>query len=298
MCEIEFDACGTNCAAAFKNRTGCILKTLVVIVLAAVAFVWLVVPRIERRMMYANDSSRVDPAGLGIGRVAEEVVGLPDGTNLVTWYAAAQPGQPTLLYFHGNGGNLLNRAERVQLFSSRGFGILLMSYRGSSGSDGAPSERNNVADAKTMYDRLVAKGVAARDVFLYGESLGSGVAVQVAAEKPVGGVILDAPYTSIVDVAAIFYPYLPVRYVMSDRYETTSYASAVTAPALVVHGERDGIIPVAMGREVAAKLGGPTQFQSFPEAGHTDHFQHGSFDVIADWIAATHGTPAIENRLE
>ena len=111
-------------------------------------------------------------------------------------WARARPGQPTLLYFHGNAGSLAFRSERIRHYQARGRGVFMMSYRGYSGSTGSPSESANVADALLAYTFLVDAGVAARDIILYGESLGTGVAVQVAAQKPVAGVVLDAPYTS------------------------------------------------------------------------------------------------------
>ena len=125
--------------------------------------------------------------------------------------ATAAPGQPTLLYFHGNGGALEVRAERIAKYLDRGRGLFMMSYRGYSGSTGSPSEAANVADAKLAYEALIEDGVSPDDIILYGELLGTGVAIEVAAEKKVAGVILDSPFTSIVERAAQLYPWLPVR---------------------------------------------------------------------------------------
>ena len=210
----------------------------------------------------------------------------PDGEHLVTWFAPAAPGRPTILYFHGNAGNLANRSERVRRFLARGWGVLFMSYRGYSGSSGKPSESANVADAKLAYDVLRKAGVAADDIIVYGESLGSGVAVQVAAEKPVGGLVLDAPYTSIVDVAEASYPYLPVRPFIFDRYETMRFLPKVKAPLLVMHGEDDRVIPVEMGKAVYAAANAPKEIATFPRAGHSDHHLHGSYDELFRWVDA------------
>jgi hypothetical protein len=160
------------------------------------------------------------------------------------------------------------------------------SYRSYSGSTGSPTERANVADAKLAYEALRKDGIAPDDIILYGESLGSGVAVQVAAEKRVGGIVLDAPYTSIVDVAAGAYPFLPVRPFMIDRYDTMRYLRDVKAPLLVVHGEDDEVIPVTMGRAVYAAANGPKEIVTFPGAGHSDHHLHGSAEEIFRWIEA------------
>jgi len=234
----------------------------------------------------------VAPSNFALTGVEERVLAAPDGTRLIAWYARARPGRPTLLYFHGNAGNLANRSERVRKYTVRGIGVFMLSYRGYSGSTGRPSERANVADAKLAYEALRKEGVAPEDIILYGESLGSGIAVQLAAEKPVGGLILDAPYTSIVDVAASAYPFLPVRGFMFDRYETMRYLADVHAPLLVIHGEDDEIIPVAMGRAVYAAANGPKELITFPGAGHSDHHLYGSGEEVFRWIDAIAGDAA------
>jgi fermentation-respiration switch protein FrsA (DUF1100 family) len=234
--------------------------------------------------MYFPSRERVPPASLGLYNVEERVLATPDGEHVIAWYGRAQPAQPTLLYFHGNGGNLALRAERVRKYLQRGRGMFMMSYRGYSGSTGGPSEAANVADARLAYDALVMEGVRPDDIILYGESLGSGVATRIAAEKQVGGLILDAPFTSAVDVGARHYPILPVRPLLHDRYDTIRWIGQVTAPLLVVHGGRDAVIPIAMGRQVFDAAKGPKEFAAFPEAGHEDHYLYGSYDVIEDWI--------------
>ena len=168
----------------------------------------------QRRLIYYPDTRRTPPIAVGLEDVEEGVLERPDGTVLVTWYGEAAPGQPTLLYFHGNAGNLATRAERVAGFRQDGRGILLLSYRGYGGSGGTPNETDNVADALAAYDSLRARGIAAPDIYLYGESLGSGVAVQVAVAREVGGIILDAPFTSLAEVGAQVYPFLPVQLVI------------------------------------------------------------------------------------
>ena len=160
----------------------------------------------------------------------------------------------------------------------------MLSYRGYSGSTGQPTEYRNVADARLAYDALLEDGIAPADIILYGESLGSGVAVQLAAEKPVAGVVLDAPYTSIADVAVGAYPFFPVRWFLFDRYETLNFLPNVHAPLLVVHGEADEVIPVAMGRAVYAAAKGPKEIVTFPGAGHSDHHLYGSGEEIYRWI--------------
>lgn len=238
----------------------------------------------QRRLTYFPDSRRVAPAELGLSGVSEITLPAPDGETLVAWYAKAKPGEPTLLYFHGNAGSLATRAERVRKYVERGRGILMLAYRGFGGSTGEPSEQANIADAKMSYDYLIKIGLLPEDIILYGESLGSGVAVQTAAARPAGGLILDAPYTSLADVAAERYPWVPVRWLMSDPYRSDRYLSKLKLPILVVHGDQDNTVPVAMGRKVYVLAGGPKELAIIKGAGHSDHYLFGSFDIINGWI--------------
>lgn len=237
----------------------------------------------QRNLLYRPDPTRVDPRSLGLD-VSERVLGTTDGERIVTWYAKAAPGKPTLLYFHGNGGNLAGRSERVALYRSAGYGLLMMSYRGYSGSSGSPSEEANAADAAMAYRQLIADGVSPSSIVVYGESLGTGVTTRLADGHPVGGVILDAPYTAIVDVAAAHYPWLPVRWLLSDRYESLSHVGRINAPLLILHGARDDIVPVAMGEAMFKAAAEPKMIKIFPEAGHLFHTQFGSFDVIRAFV--------------
>lgn len=244
----------------------------------------LIVPVLQQRLMYFPDKTYFTPEQAGLAGVAERVLETPDGARVFAWHAAARAGRPTLLYFHGNAGSLETRNERIRKYMARGVGVFMMTYRGFGGSSGAPSEAANVADAMLAFDTLVASGVEPRDVIVYGESLGTGVAVQVAAQKPVGGLVLDAPYTSMVDLAALHYPLIPGRRFMTDLYETRRHIQAVTAPLLVIHGERDTIVPVAMGREIHALAPGPKTLRTFAQAGHDDHYLFGSYEVIHAWL--------------
>lgn len=238
----------------------------------------------QRRLMYFPDSRRVSPAELGLGGVSEITLATPEGERLVAWYAKAKPGEPTLLYFHGNAGSLATRVDRVRKYVERGRGILMLAYRGFGGSTGQPSEAANIADAKLSYDYLIKNGLLPEDIILYGESLGSGVAVQTAAVRPAGGLVLDAPYTSLADVAAQRYPWVPVRWLMSDSYRSDLYLSKLKLPVLVVHGDRDDTVPVEMGRKVYELAGGLKELAVIKGAGHSDHYLFGSFDIINAWI--------------
>ena len=250
----------------------------VVVALAAYFF--------QRKLMYFPDKQRVAPAQVGLANVEERVLKTPDGARVIAWYGKAQPGQPTLLYFHGNGGSLSIRAERIRRFMSEGWGVYMMTYRGYGGSTGSPTETNNVADARLAHGALVLEGVQPSDLILYGESLGTGVATRIAVERPSAGLILETPYTSIGDIAALRYPYLPARRVLFDKYQTVKYIKNVKVPVLILHGERDGVVPVEMGREVARLANEPKQVVIFPKGHHNNLYVDGNdaIDAVREWI--------------
>lgn len=249
---------------------------------------------IQRRLTYFPDTQRITPASVNLPDVEEITLDTPDGEHVLVWYAAAKPGFPTFLYFHGNAGSFEFRQERIRRYTARGYGMYMMTYRGFGGSTGVPSEASNVADASLAYTDLTGRGVKPEDVIVYGESLGSGIAVQLAASKPVGGIVLDAPYTSLVDVAEKVYPYLPARWLMTDRYETMRSIGRVHAPLLILQGELDEVVPIAMGRAVFAAANEPKTMKTFPGAGHSDHWNFGSYDAayawLDQWMAQRRGT--------
>ncbi len=259
-----------------------------IVVFAAIAYLAIIgiAYVAQRKFTYFPNASRVAPADTGLEGFREVELPTADGERVIAWYAPAPPGRPTVLYFHGNGGGLANRAGRFGRYQNAGFGIFVMSYRGYSGSTGSPTERHNIADARLAYDYLIKQGLKPSDIVLYGESLGSGVAVQTAAAVPVAGVILDAPYTSIVEVGAKAYPILPLSWLMVDRYESDKRIASINAPLLILHGARDQVIPLEMGQRMHALAREPKKIVVFPEGRHVDLDQYGAVDVVRDWILA------------
>lgn len=257
-----------------------VLSVALVVFLALGGLLW----SQQRLLLYHPDPTRVAPANAGLKAVEEVVLTTPDGVEVVSWYGKALPGQPTILYFHGNGSNLAGRAGRVGEYLSKGRGMMIMSYRGYSGSGGKPTEASNFADARLAYNWLTTQGVATEDIVLYGESLGSGIVLHLALQVPIGGIILDAPFTSVADVGQRIYPYLPVRTFLFDRYDNLSRIGEITAPLLIVHGDRDELIPIDMGRELFRKAPEPKEFVVIDGGGHNDHYLFGSYDFINVWL--------------
>lgn len=242
----------------------------------------------QRQLMYL-------PTGGGTPLPYRQLVGVevgqlkaPDGVDLTIWSAPAKPGKPTVVYFHGNGGSLNHCADHFRRFMSEGWGFHAFSYRSFSGSGGRPSETANVSDAILAYDSLRARGIVAEDIVLFGQSLGSGVAVQVAAQRPAAALILETPYSSVTDVAADAYWYLPVRLVIADRYESTTHIQKISVPTLILHGTRDDVIGVKFGRKLAAATPEPKRYVEYPDGDHFNLFEQGAWDDVKAWIAQYH----------
>ncbi|HUR43331.1 MAG TPA: alpha/beta hydrolase, partial [Aestuariivirga sp.] len=191
--------------------------------LLAYAGIMLAMYLLQRSLQYHPESKGLTPAAVGLSGVTVNLLDTPDGERIVTWYAPAMPGRPTVLYFQGNAGEIGDRPKRFQYYRDRGLGVLYVSYRGYGGSTGHISEAGLVTDAMVSYDWLLGQGVAPKQIAVVGESLGTGVAVQLAAQKPVGAVVLEAPYTSTADIAAAIYGWLPVRLLMKDQFRSADY---------------------------------------------------------------------------
>jgi uncharacterized protein len=173
--------------------------------------------------MYFPDPTRVEPVEVGLNGVNEVEISVPDGIELIAWYAPAKDDKPTILYFHGNGANAASRAPKIEMIRENGFGVFYLNNRGYGGSSGRPREENNVADAIAAYEHVTGLGVAPDKIIAYGESLGSGQAVRLAAARPVAAVVLEAPLTSTVDVARSTYFWLPLGLLLRQIRQRTKH---------------------------------------------------------------------------
>ena len=185
---------------------------------------------LQRQVQYQPSHRNPSPAAVGLTGVQVITLPTPDGADLVLWYAPPAPDRPTLLFFHGNAGEIADRSDRFAYYQRHDFGVAFLSYRGFGGSTGTISETGLLTDARTAYDWLTAQGTPPDRIGLVGESLGTGVAVQLVARVPIGAVALGAPYTSTADVAAWRFPWLPVRWLMKDQFRSIDYIAAINAP--------------------------------------------------------------------
>lgn len=232
----------------------------------------------QRNLLYHPGNKGLTPEAVGLTRVQVNRLDTSDDERIVTWYSAPKPGWPVIVYFQGNAGEIGDRAGRFRYFAARGFGVLFVSYRGFGGSTGKISEDGLISDAVSAYDWLIRQGVAPGKIALVGESLGTGVAVQLAARNPVGAVVLEAPYTSTADVVAAIYWWLPVRLLMLDQFHSLDRIGAVKAPLLIIHGEADSLIPVEHAKTLFAAANEPKQLAIVARAGHEIIFEEETWD--------------------
>lgn len=245
-----------------------LLKSFIVIVILGYAGIAAGMYLLQRQLMYFPENKGLTPEAAGLANVQALSIVTPDGENIAAWFAPPQNGQPVILYFHGNAGEIGDRPGRFEFYRQHGFGVLFVSYRGYGGSSGSPTEDGLATDAEAAYEWLSKTGIETKRIVLVGESLGTGVAVKLAAHKPVGAVALEAPYTSTTDIAADQYWWLPVRYLMKDRYESIVRIAAIKAPLLITHGDADNLIPIRYGRRLFEAALEPKSFIAWPGKGH------------------------------
>jgi uncharacterized protein len=231
----------------------------------------------QRSLMYFPETFRTPPAEAGLAEAEEVMLDTPDGARIIAWHIPPKGERPVWLYFHGNGGALRYRVDRFRELIAQGEGLVALSYRGYAGSAGRPTEAGLIADARAAYD-FAEKRYGADRIVLWGESLGSGVTLALASERPVARVVLEAPFLSAVDIAARVYPFLPVRWLMKDQFRSDLRVAKVRAPVLIMHGDRDTIVPFSSGQLLYKLITSPKRFVRLDGGGHENL---SAFGVVA-----------------
>jgi fermentation-respiration switch protein FrsA (DUF1100 family) len=235
----------------------------------------------QRALMYFPESLRTAPAAAGL-RQAEEVMLDSGAEKIIAWHVPPRGNKPVVLYFHGNGGALQHRIARFRKIIADGTGLVGVSYRGYGGSTGQPTEAGLIEDARATYAFAAARYPGR--IVAWGESLGTGVAIALAAEKPISRLILESPYTSTADVAAAQYWFLPARLLMKDQFRSDLRIAHVTAPVLIMHGDADRVIPIGYGQRLFALIPGKKRMVRFPGGGHNDLDEFGAAGVAMKFL--------------
>jgi fermentation-respiration switch protein FrsA (DUF1100 family) len=245
---------------------------------------------LERKLIYFPQREHdLVPRDLGLA-FDDLALTAEDGVRIHAWYLPP-PGEArwTVLLAHGNAGNISHRLDRTLFLQSKlGAAVLLFDYRGYGRSEGSPDEEGTYRDARAAHRWLVEeKRVPRGRLVLFGESLGSAVALDLALSRPCRALVLESPFASVRAMARAVYPFLPLSALVRTRYENEAKAPRLRVPLLVLHGERDEIVPFAQGRRVFAAAPEPKRFYAIPGAGHNDTYLVGGdayWDAVRDFL--------------
>lgn len=233
---------------------------------------------------FAPEISAAAPVGIPGARA--KTLAADDGLELTVWVVPPRGERPVILYFMGNAGSLPSSGPQLAEFAHRGFGIAALNYRGAGGMPGHPSQTRLTADAVALYDALdglIGQPVPSARRVIFGTSLGAALAVQLAARRPVRGLVLETPFNRLCEVAQIHYPIFPACLLLPyERWASADLIGQVGAPVLILHGEADATIPVSQGRALFAAAREPKRLIVYPGAQHNDLRLHGAgIDAIA-----------------
>jgi fermentation-respiration switch protein FrsA (DUF1100 family) len=238
----------------------------------------------QRSLLYYPTATRISPAEAKMPEAQEVVLATSDGEKLIAWHVPPRGDKPVVIYFHGNGEIVAWGAWRHRATVADGTGLIALNFRGYGGSTGTPSEVGLHRDAQAAY-AFAAERYAPRRIVLWGVSLGTGVAVRLASERPVGKVTLESPYSSVAEVAASKFPWVPVQWLIKDPLRSDERIGAVHVPLLVMHGALDDVVPIRFGERLFALANEPKRFIRYDKAGHNDLDAHGSSAAARAFIA-------------
>jgi fermentation-respiration switch protein FrsA (DUF1100 family) len=259
--------------------------------LVAVSILLLLLWAGQRSLMYLPLGSVVPPAEAGLAGVGALTVRTSDGLSLGAWFVGAGRAQPaaTVIVFNGNAGNRSYRSPLAAALAGAGFHVCLFDYRGYGGNAGSPTEAGLLLDARATHAAVAGRAdVDPGRIILLGESLGTGVAVSLAREVSPMAVVLRSPFTSMADVAAHHYWFLPVRQLLWDRYDSLARIGALTCPVAVVAGDRDRVVPMRLSRRLFDAIQAPKTFVTVSGADHNDFELNAGPQVVdaVKWAAA------------
>lgn len=268
------------------SEVGSIVLNLILFAAAVYGLLVLFLFIFQRSLLFPADGHAPDRAR---GAVPDfQVVSIPaqDGTPLLLWMKEPEPGKPVVLYFHGNAGSIEGRAYKARRLADAGYGVVLAEYRGYAGQPGVPSEEAFLSDAWDVY-RFASKD--AGPLVVYGESLGTGVATGLAARlagegTPIKGLILEAPFTSVADAAQHHYPYVPAKWLVRDRFDSSKRIAGINAPLLILHGDQDRTVPQKFGRRLFDAAVEPKTAAWIDGAGHVDVFEAGGDLAVLSFL--------------
>jgi fermentation-respiration switch protein FrsA (DUF1100 family) len=265
------------------------------VTLAAVYIVFIAsMGMMQKSLMYFPDPTRFVPSEWALDEMKPLQVTAEDGLTTTSWYRPAlKRDKFTIVFFQGNAGHLGYRNYKVRPWLDAGYGVLMVGYRGF-GNPGSPSEDGLYDDAHAAIEVVRKTGLPDKAFVFYGESLGTGVATQMATEYEASALILESPYTSVPDVGADRYPMVPVHWILRDKYESIDKIKDVHMPLLLLHGEDDDVVPTKFGKQLFAAANEPKQAEYVQGAGHNNVYNLHVQQVILSFIAKLPTDPLLE----
>lgn len=263
---------------------GSVLGVLIAVVgiyLAVLGYLWAT----QRSHVFRPGLGPLDLTGSTVASyMRAEQIQTADGLVLTAWHAPARSGRRTLVYFHGNAGTLGDRHQRILPYLERGFGVLLVGYRGYGGNPGRPSEHGLYEDGRAHLDWLARQGLQDDALILYGESLGAAVAIEMALERKAAALVLEAPFASIVLSARARYPIFAFDWLIKDKFASVKKIDKVKMPLFIIHGALDVVTPQRFGRMLFERARGPKAAFWPAQAGHNDLTQHGMIEAVTEFL--------------
>ncbi len=254
------------------------LSAFIALLFAVSMVLMILSPRLaEHLLFFPTRGSPGAPPPLAGTRGEDVALTTSDGVGIHGWWYEVREGAPVILFFHGNAGDISDRAPIARGLIEEGFSVLLLEYRGYGGSDGSPTEEGLYEDGRAGYDFALNRAGSPDRVVIHGRSMGAAVAARIAAEKEVGALILESAFTSLIDVGKAVYPLIPSFLLRRLRglYATQDAVRKVDDPVLIVHGTQDEIVPVEMGLTLLESASEPKEWYPIEGAGHNDTFYVG-----------------------
>jgi fermentation-respiration switch protein FrsA (DUF1100 family) len=261
-----------------------VLKQLFIILSICFVFGLVLLYFFQRHLIYHPNKLRPNLADYHATDMSIVSLHTQDNMTLSAWYKAAQANQPTVLLLHGNAGHVGNRMPLAKHFIAAGYGVLLLEYRGYGGNMGSPTEQGLYADGRAALQFLHQQGITAQQIVIFGESLGTAVATQLASEATYCCVILQSPFTSLVNLARLHYPWALIK--PKDRFDSLSRIDAIHAPLLILHGKIDKLVPLYEGQALFDKALEPKQILIFEDKSHNDLWNEAYYAAVIQFINA------------
>jgi len=248
---------------------------------AALAFLFTA----QRSMMYFPGGPREEISRLT--NTIPEIINVQSTPDIAfeAWHWPAKPDAPTIVFFHGNGQAYQYWVNKLMIYHRQGYGVYFTDYRGYGGVNGKPTEQGLYEDARAHLNALFAKGIKSENLIYYGESLGTGVATQMATEFPPKAMIYESAYTATSEIAKGRYWMFPIDALMKDQYRNIDKIASLTMPKLFIHGEKDMVIPIRHGRALYEAAPQPKQWQTIDNSGHNNLYDHGAQLHISEFLS-------------